>query len=195
MLRLEISTLAYASELQAQRLQQHATPFVDTPVSVIERWADFYEQHSQQKNGKPESKSAGANHAPAIPNGVRQFDGKRPPSLFHTRVRGEFGSTSFSNWNDLLRIAHVYASKKAGGFEELRKMTRAQIRKGAYSDKGYRFVPEIGVSIQGVDAGHAWEYALRLAIHLKVPVKAEIEWRHNDKAAHPGERGFMFWTP
>ena len=123
-----------------KRLQQHATPFVDTPVNVIERWADFYEQHSQQKNGKPESKSVGASHAPAIPNGVRQFDAKRPPSLFHTRVRGEFGSTSFSNWNDLLRIAHVYASKKAGGFEELRKMTRAQIRNADFWNKPIAFV-------------------------------------------------------
>jgi hypothetical protein len=129
-----------------------------------------------------------------IPHGLRQFDPKRPPSLLHTRVRGEFGVTPFSNWNDMLRIAHIRAFKEAGAFEELRKMTRAQIRKGAYSDEGYRFVPEIGVSIQGVDANHAWEYALRLAIHLKVPLKAEIEWRHNDKAAHPGERGIMVWT-
>jgi hypothetical protein len=177
-----------------KRLQKHATPFVDTPVSVIERWADFFEQHNQQKIR--DSRTTNSKHAPMeIPNGVRQFDPKRPPSLFHTRVRGEFDSTSFSNWNDLLRIAHVHAFKEAGGFDELRKMTRAQIRKGAYSDEGYRFVPEIGVSIQGVDAGHAWEYALRLAIHLKVPLKAEIEWRHNDKAAHPGERGIMAWTP
>jgi hypothetical protein len=56
-------------------------------------------------------------------------------------------------------------------------------------------VPEIGISIQGVDAGHAWEYALRLAIPYEFPVKAEIEWRNNDKAVHPGERGVMVWTP
>ena len=179
------------------RLQKHATPFVDTPLSVIERWADFLEQHNQSNTTlKANSKPSNSTHAPMdIPNGVRQFDPKRPPSLFHTRVRGEFDSTSFSNWNDLVRIAHAHAFKKAGGFEELRKVTRAQIRKGAYSDEGYRYVPEIGVSIQGVDAGHAWEYSLRLAIHLKVPVKAEIEWRHNDKAAYPGERGIMIWTP
>jgi hypothetical protein len=180
-----------------KRLQRHATPFMDTPVSVIERWADFYEQQNPQSphsNGK--SKPATSKHASLeIPHDVRRFDPKRPPSLLHTRVRGEFSSTPFSNWNDLVRIAHVHAFKAAGGFEELRKMTRAQVRKGAYSDEGYRFVPEIGVSIQGVDAGHAWEYSLRLAIHLKLPVKAEIEWRHNDKAAHPGERGIMVWMP
>ena len=177
-----------------KRLQKHATPFVDTPVSVIERWGDFYEQHNRLET-TAKANSNGKQSAIEIPDGVRQFDPKRPPSLLHTRVRGEFGAAHFSNWNDLVRIAHTHAFKKAGGFEELRKMTRAQIRKGAYSDEGYKFVPEIGVSIQGVDAGHAWEYSLRLAIHLKVPVKAEIEWRHNDKAAHPGERGIMAWIP
>jgi len=180
-----------------KRLQKHATPFVDTPVNVIERWADFYEQHNQPNTAdNAHSKLTRSKHVSMdIPNGVRQFDPKRPPSLLHTRVRGEFDSTPFSNWNDLVRIAHVHAFKEAGSFEEMRKMTRAQVRKGTYSDEGYRYVPEIGVSIQGVDAGHAWEYSLRLAIHLKVPVKAEIEWRHNDKAAHPGERGIMIWTP
>lgn len=177
-----------------KRLQKHATPFVDTPVSVIERWADFYERHNPPPKSDPKS-SNGKHDSSEMPNGVRQFDPKRPPSLLHTRVRGEFDSTPFSNWNDLVRIAHAHAFKKAGGFEELRKMTRAQIRKGAYSDEGYKFVPEIGVSIQGVDASHAWDYSLRLAIHLKVPVKAEVEWRHNDKAAHPGERGIMVWNP
>jgi len=180
-----------------KRLQQHATPFVDTPVSVIERWADFYEQQNQQTLGlKADSKAANSKHTPVeIPQGISQFDPKRPPTLLHTRVRGEFAGTPFSNWNDLLRIAHIRAFKEARSFEELRKMTRAQIRKGPYSDEGYRFVPEVGISIQGVDAGHAWEYALRLAIQLKVTVNAEIEWRHNDKAAHPGERGIMVWTP
>lgn len=175
-----------------KRLQRHATPFVDTPVNVIERWADFYEQHNQQKaDFKADSK-----HFPTdIPQGIRQFDPKRPPSLLHTRVCGEFAETPYSNWNDLLRIAHIHAFREARSFEELRKVTRAQIRKGSYSNEGHKFVPEIGISIQGVDADHAWPYALRLAVHLKVPLQAEIEWRNNDKAAHPGERGVMLWKP
>jgi len=178
-----------------KRLQRHATPFVDTPVTVIERLVDFFEQHNRKHQRKDSSITNSKYAAVGVSSEVRELDPKRPPSLFHTRVRGEFDSTSFSNWNDLLRIAHVHAYKEAGSFDELRKMTRAQIRKGAYSDQGYRFVPEIGVSIQGVDAGHAWEYSLRLAVRLKVPVKAEIEWRHNDKAAHPGERGVIVWQP
>jgi hypothetical protein len=180
-----------------KRLQKHATPFVDTPVHVIERWADFYEQHNQQKAGfKLEPASANSKHRPLeIPHGVRQFDPKRPPSLLHTRVRGDFNGTPFSNWNDMLRIAHIRAFEETGDFEALRKLTRAQIRPGSYSKEGYKPISDIGISLQGVDADHAWEYGLRLAVHLKVSVKAEIEWRHNDKAAHPGERGIMVWTP
>ena len=74
-------------------------------------------------------------------------------------------------------------------------MTQAQIRKGSHSDSGYRSLPEIGISVQGVDANHAWTYSLRLAQYLKCPIKTVVEWRHNEKAAHPGEMGVLEWSP
>ena len=108
---------------------------------------------------------------------------------------GSFPNVFLIPFNLVLVQQRALFVLEARSFHELRKVTRAQIRKGSYSNEGYKFVPEIGISIQGVDADHAWEYSLRLAIHVKVPVKAEIEWRNNDKAAHPGERGVMVWTP
>ncbi len=93
-------------------------------------------------------------------------------------------------------MAHVEAFKQAGSFDALLNLTHAQIRKGDHSgDSGYHYVPEIDISIQGVDANHAWSYSLRLAQYLKRPLKAQIEWRNNDKAAHPGETGSMEWSP
>jgi len=166
-----------------QRLQKHATPLVDTPVSVMERWADSYELH----NTKPASTSV----APSI--SVAKLDVDRPPNLTHTRVSGDFGGTLFREWNDLLRIAHIQAFNKAGSFEALQAATLARIRKGAHTVEGFRFIPDIGVSLQGVDANHAWEYALRLAKFLGVSVKAEVEWRNNPKAARPGERATLVW--
>jgi hypothetical protein len=174
-----------------KRLQKDAVPFVDTPVSVIERWADFYERHNSQEI---EIKSDVLKTV-AAPNGMRKFDPHSPPSLFHTTVRGEFGAVSFSKWNDLLQIAHLQAFRKTKSFDELQKATRAQIKSGTKTNEGYRPIPEIGISIQGVDANHAWKHALRLAIYLKVPLKAEIEWRHKDQALFPGERGFLMWSP
>src|SRR5438046_4532767 len=167
-----------------KRLQKHAVPFVDTPLSVIEKWADHFEY---AQNGK----TASTAELPTVEYGAKKLDPLRPPDLFHTRARGTFGTTPFSNWNDLVRIAHIAAFKKAGSFDELRHVTYAQVAKDERSDSGYKFVKEIGISVQGVDANHAWQHALRLAKYLREPLRAIIEWRHNPKAAHPGETGLL----
>ena len=179
-----------------KRLQKHATPFIDTPVTVIERWANFYEEHFRESSSNGSAIQTNSNLDRMHVESVLQFDPKRPPSLLHTRVRGEFSGIPYSNWNDLVRIAHIEAfKKKARTFEGLRSATRAQIKMGNHSTEGYRFVPEINISIQGVDADRAWEYSLRLAIYLNDSLTAEVEWRENDKAAYPGQRGMMSWIP
>lgn len=165
-----------------ESLKRHAIPFVDTtPVEVIERWARYFDE--RVKIPPPTAAPSPANLQPN--DGPAEFDPIHPPSLFHTRARGAFGPVSFSNWNDLLRIAHVETFKKAQSFDVLRTATHAQIRKGNYSENGYRYLPEIDISLQGVDANHAWLYALRLAQYLQVPVWAAIDWRNNEKAAYP----------
>ena len=172
-----------------KRMQKHAEPLVDTPLSVIERWADHFEQTT---NGSTAPKVA---EQPAMEYGAKKLNPLSPPDLFHTRARGTLGTTPFSNWNDLVRLAHIAALKKAGSFEELRHVTHAQIWNGERSDSGYKFIDEAGISIQGVDANHAWEHALRLAKYLRQPLRAVIEWRHNPKAAHPGESGILEFVP
>jgi hypothetical protein len=183
-----MTTLEIPDDLY-KRMQKHAVPFVDTPLTVIQRWADHFERMT---NGSAPTKVA---EQPAIQYGAKKIDAFHPPDLFHTRARGTFGATPFSNWNDLVRIAHIAAFKKAGTFDELRHVTHAQIARGERSDSGYKFVPEIGISIQGVDANHAWDHALRLAKYLRQPLRALIEWRHNPRAAHPGESGILEFAP
>lgn len=173
-----------------ERIKRNAIPFVDlTPMSVLERWADHFEK--QPHAGVPAEPPSN----PPITSG-KKFDPQSPPDLLHTRCQGTLGAIRFRKWNDLVRIAHTEAFKQARSFEALLSVTHAQIRKGDHSgDSGYHFVPEIGLSIQGVDANHAWLYSLRLAQFLKQPLVAQIEWRHNDKAAHPGESGVIEWRP
>ena len=180
--KLEISDALY------RRLQKHAVPFIDTPLSVIEKWADHFE-HTQT------DKAPSTAELPTVEYGAKKLDPIHPPDLFHTRARGTFGSAPFSNWNDLVRIAHIAAFNQVGSFEQLRNVTHAQIDKGERSDSGYKFVPEIGISLQGVDANHAWQHALRLAKHLKQPLRVTVEWRHNPKAAHPGAAGVLEFVP
>ena len=177
-----------------KRLQKYAIPFVDKdPVPVIERLADFYE--ARHHNDKQEAVAAGSEQLSIQTTNARVFAATSPPPLFHTTVRGEFGSQHFSNWNELLRIAHTEAFAKAGSFDGLRRVTRAQIVPGVRSDKGFHYIPKIGLSLQNVDADHAWQHSFRLAQYLAVPIKAVVEWRHNDKAAYPGERAVIEWKP
>jgi len=172
-----------------QRLQKYAVPLVDTPISVIEKWADYFEE-----------KTGGATAPVPIESSTetktkKKFNPLQPPDLRFTRARGKFGADNFATWNDLVRIAHIHALAKAKSFEELRTATNAQIQKGNHSERGYHFVPEIGISIQGVDANHAWPYALRLAQYLKIPLQAVVEWRNNPRASNPGATGLLDWSP
>jgi hypothetical protein len=155
---------------------------------LIERWAEYFEEKASRAEPPSAIRSA--------PDGARAFDPVRPPNLAHTRAHGTFDGAQFSKWNDLLRTAHIQAFAKVGSFDALKKITHAQILNGNHSnDRGYHFLPEIGISLQGVDSIHAWSYSLRLAQHLSVPLQATVEWRHNDKAAYPGQTGFLEWSP
>jgi hypothetical protein len=170
------------------RLQRYSV-VSNLPVpSLIERWADYFEEKANRT-------TVPAPAAKEVPEGGRTFDPLRPPDLAHTRARGNFDTAPFSKWNDLLRTAHIGAFAKVGSFEELKKITNAQILKGNHSDNGYHFLPEIGISLQGVDSNHAWTYSLRLAQYLKIPIHAMVEWRHNAKARYPGQTGILEWSP
>lgn len=173
-----------------ERIKKHAIPFVDlTPVSVIERWANHFENKENQIS---EVKSGSGLNA----EGGERLNPLSPPDLMHTRCRGTFVSSPFRQWNDLVRIAHVKALQRAGSFEALKDITHAQIRKGDHSgDRGYHYVTEIDISIQGVDANHAWLYSLQLARFLKAPLKVTVEWRLTEKAAFPGEVRVIEWNP
>lgn len=175
------------------RIQKQAVPFVDlTPAAVIERWADFFDTSSE--SGIPVPLQV-PEPAPLVLEGKR-YNPMNPPELFHTRVIGHIGGRDFKKWNDLVRLAHLAALEASGSLEELRQISRANLRAGDHSGRnGFHFVPEMNASIQGLDAGKAWECAFHLAKHTKVPVVAKFTWRENPKAAFPGETGILEWSP
>jgi len=88
---------------------------------------------------------------------------------------------------------------RLGSLDALRAVTKSNFIAGRASSeeakKGYRYVPEIGISIQNVDAGHAWSNTLRLARQLHVEVGVDFEWMQKSEAAFPGEKGQLGWKP
>lgn len=187
-----MSTTLEIPEPLFERIKNNAIPFVDhSPLDVIQRWADHFE-----KAPLPGHTSSTTLPSPPSEISERILDPLAPPNLLHTRCRGTFGDTPFKKWNDLVRTAHTKAFAKAGSFENLLKITHAQLRRGNHSgDSGFHYVLEIGASIQGVDAKKAWEYSLHLARYLNTPISVRVEWRNKESAAFPGETGLLEWHP
>lgn len=119
---------------------------------------------------------------------------ERTPGLTFTRILSATmngKSLSKPNWAGLLieMAKHV----KAKGFVEDRLATELQIptNSEAYEEEGYRFYPELGISVQGQSAQDAWKEVSRLADKHRIPVEVKFQWRENEKAQHPGRVGII----
>ena len=167
------------------RLQTHAVPLVDTIESVITRLLDAYEA----KSGTP--------IAPTDSDGdstARQFNPNTPPNLRHTKALAiEFGGKPLArgevNWNGLLNAAVREARAKAKSSADLKKLLIVNFVEGQKSDEGYRFLSDVGISVQGQDANGAWKGACHVAQQLGCELKATFVWREKEGAAFPGTTG------
>jgi len=178
-----------------KRLQRLAIPLVDTHTTVLERVLDDYE--SRRRNN---STAVPTTQRPETDAGMLAFNPDAPPDLRHASVlTARFASKTASGWNRLVHEAHIEAMSQLGSLDALRRVSKSNFITGRASSedtkKGYRHVPEIDISIQNVDAGHAWSNTLRLARHLRVEVKVDFEWMQKSDAAHPGKKGRLAWSP
>jgi len=164
------------------RLQAHAVPLVDTIESVINRLLDTFET----KGGVPVAGEEGEN--------VRQFNPHTPPDLTHTKVLAvEFDGKALergdANWNGLLNAAVRKAKGKAKSAADLKRLLAVNFVEGSKADEGYRFLSDIGLSVQGQDANGAWRAARHVAQQVGCPLTVTFVWREKEGAAFPGAMG------
>ncbi|ANL87026.1 T4SS efffector SepA family protein [Rhizobium phaseoli] len=95
------------------------------------------------------------------------------------------------NWASILHM--MIAQVKAKGFEGEKLVRELGVPSKAanYEDDGYRYFPELGISVQGQSAADAWKEVDRLAKKWRIPVNVEFVWRQNPKAQHPGRAGVL----
>jgi hypothetical protein len=182
-------TLA-VDEVLFEKLQRLGKAFIDTPQTVIEKLAD----EELERRGDPGKE---------IPQKVQsenaiRLDPITPLNLAHTKVIAASISGRELNrpkWASVREHMHIVASKKLATVEQLQEVSGANLRKIKYEKEGFKFLPDAGISIQGVDANLAWSHSLRLARKLGIPIKIEFQWRDKEGAAHPGKRGVLEWEP
>ena len=58
----------------------------------------------------------------------------------------------------------------------------------AKDDDGYKYLPQAGLSYQGVSANAAANAIVALAKDIGATLDVGFEWRDKEQAAHPGRR-------
>jgi hypothetical protein len=169
------------------RLQAHAIPLVDNIESVINRLADYYET----KGGAPIP--ASANGGGDLQN-VRQFNPVAPPDLTHTKVLTiEFNGKPLEhgrvNWGGLLVDAIREAKRKAKSPSDFKRLVTVNYVERQKENEGYKFLSDIGISVQGQDANSAWRAACHIAQQLGCQLLVTFVWREKEDAAFPGVTG------
>ena len=122
----------------------------------------------------------------------RMFDAKSVPNLRHTKLLSArvVNETIRSTWNGLLfNLIGQIPKEQIEKPDEARRLIIVNFVTGKKEDEGYRFVPELGISVQGQDANSSWKGASHIARELGFPVEVEFLWRMKEGAAFPGVTG------
>jgi hypothetical protein len=156
-----------------------------TPSDTIDRIVrEAMEKLGIERDGEPEAAAS------TTSDGIKEFD--ISPGLTFTKPLSAMidGKALHSpRWSAILlrMIAHV----KAKGFEGDQLVHELQVpaKTGRYEEEGYKYYPDLGISVQGQSASDAWKEIDRIARKCRVPVTIDFWWRHNPKAQHPGVTG------
>lgn len=95
------------------------------------------------------------------------------------------------NWASILHVMLAQVKAKGPVGEKLVQELAIPTRAAKYEEDGYRYIPELGISVQGQSAADAWKEIDRLAKKWRIPVNIEFVWRQNPKALHPGKAGVL----
>ena len=138
--------------------------------------------------------------APSKDDKIHSFkSGQIPHSVTHTKIfeatiNSETVSPAALSWTPLI-CEILKEIHKSGQFTMTDPYPDLAICSGCKTDKGYKYIPEIDCSVQGVDANKALRCVTRLAQKYSISVTILFGWRDKKDALHPGEFGQIIFTP
>lgn len=96
-----------------------------------------------------------------------------------------------TTWASILLSVIAQVKGKGLSGEKLSQELRIGSKRDPYSEEGFAYYPDLGISIQGQSAADAWKETERLATKWQIPVTVEFIWRENPKAQFPGKSGVL----
>jgi len=158
-----------------------------TPSETIDRIVrDAMDQLGMERDDEPEA-------APTrTSTGAIEFE--NAPGLAFTKplsasVNGK--AIHSPRWSAILLT--IIAQVKAKGFkgDNLVRELHIPSKTERYEEEGFKYHPDLGISVQGQSASDAWKEVDRLAKKWAIPVTVEFWWRQNPKAQYPGRTGVL----
>jgi hypothetical protein len=131
---------------------------------------------------------------PELAPGDEVMKFNKAPGLSFTRLTAaKIGGTPLKKMNWAYLLMAMIAAVKAKGLAGPKLVSELQVpaKTTQYSNEGYKYYPELGISVQGQAAQDAWKEIERIAAKWGIPVEVEFQWRQHAKAQHPGRSGFL----
>ncbi len=91
-----------------------------------------------------------------------------------------------ANWAAILLGAVSSLKAKGLSGERLAETIQFPTKTACYEEEGFRYYPDLGISIQGQSAQKAWKEVSRIADKHGIAVQVTFQWRDNEKAQYPG---------
>jgi hypothetical protein len=98
------------------------------------------------------------------------------------------------SWSGLLFAAIREAKARAKSASEFKHLVLVNFADGQKTDEGYRYLSDIGISVQGQDANASWKAACHIAQQLGLQLSVTFIWRQKEGAAFPGVTGQLSVT-
>ncbi len=158
-----------------------------TPSETIDRMVrEAMETLGMERDDEPEAA------ATTTPEGAMQFD-SAPGLAFTKPLAATINGKELHNprWSAILLT--MIGQVKAKGFEGEKLVRELSIPAKAmqYEDEGFKYHPELVISVQGQSASDCWKEVDRLAKKWRIPVSVKFWWRQNPKAQYPGKTGVL----
>lgn len=158
-----------------------------TPSETIDRLVrETMEQLGMERDDEPEDVVT------TTGDGPMQFD--TAPGLAFTKPQAASinGKAPHSpRWSAILLTMIGQVKAKGVEGEKLVRELAVPAKAEQYEEEGFKYYPDLGISVQGRSASDCWKEVDRLAKKWRIPVSVEFRWRQNPKAQHPGKTGVL----
>ena len=114
------------------------------------------------------------------------------PDVTHTRLLdGQFDGARpiHGKWDGMVALALAHVYERAADVDELHRVSGVRVVREHKMDHGYKYIKEKNISYPGLSAQNALAAIVKCAKAYDFKVSINFEWRHNEKAMHPGRRG------